>query len=361
MTSDVPDAAAHVTFAARAERYARGVLQGDIVAGRWVKAACQRHLDDLARSAADPTWPYEFDPEKAGRPCHFLQELPHIKGEWARVRAVGGALVRPRILLEDWQVFFVAVMFGWVHRETRLRRFLRVYLEVARKNAKSTICAGLALYLLCADNEPGAEVYSVATKRDQAKIVWSDAAEMVRIEPTFRMAPPAGLGVSYTRAAIFQRHTASKYEAVGRDSDTLDGLNPHAYVADELHAWKDRALYDVMNSATGARSQALGIGITTAGYNTLGVCYELRLYLMRILNTTLATHDGMGFRIEGDSLEDERFFGLIYTLDTGYADERPDDAWSDEEVWAKANPNLGVSVSLADLQSKRDMAIASSL
>lgn len=360
MTHNPPEAATHITFAARAERYARAVLTGEVVAGKYVRAAAQRHLDDLARSANDPAWSYTFDAERAGRPCHFLQCLPHIKGEWARLRMIDGVLTRPRITLQDWQVFLVAVMFGWVHRETRLRRFRRVYFEVARKNAKSTLCAGLALYLMAADDEPGAEVYSAATKEEQARIVWNDAVEMIRLEPEFRAMPPYGLGCDSTTQSVFRRDTASKYRPLGRDSKSQDGLNVHGFIADELHAWKDRGLYDVLDSATGARSQPLGIAITTAGYNTLGVCYEQRAYLIRVLNSTLLAHGGMGYRVDGDALADDTVFGLIYTLDTGYADDgREDDKWADEENWIKANPNLGVSVSLEDLRAKRDKAVAS--
>ena len=359
MTDCPPAAATHVTFAARAERYARQVLSGEVLAGRWVKAAVHRHLDDLARSETDLEWPWRFDAEAAGRPCHFIQCLPHIKGDWARPTMVNGVWVRPKIQLEDWQVFFVAVLFGWVNRETGLRRFRRAYLEVARKNAKSTICAGLGLYLMAADGEPGAEVYSAATKEDQAKIVWNDAAEMVRLEAEFRMTPPHGLGVGATKKAIFRLDRASRYVPLGRDSDTLDGLNVHAFIADELHAWKDRGLYDVLDSATGARSQPLGISITTAGYNTLGVCYEQRTYLGRVLNTTLLKHGGLGYKVDGDAIADDRVFGVIYTLDHGHADGREDDRWSDPAVWQKANPNLGVSVSVDDLKARCDKAVAS--
>lgn len=327
-----------LSFAARAERYARAVLSGEKLAGKWVKAACQRHLDDLARSARDASWPYEFDPVRCGRICHFLEWLPHIKGEWSE----------PQLRLEDWQVFSFGVPFGWVHRTTRLRRFRRVYQEVARKNAKSTPAAGVALYLTAADGEPGAEVYSLATKKDQAKIVWDLAVQMTQKEPAFR----SELGLSSNSKAIYHRSSGSRYEPLGRDSDTKDGFNTHGFVADELHAWKDRALYDVMDSSTGARKQPLGWGITTAGYNLSGICSELRTYLTRILNATLHAHGGLGYRVEGTSLEDDTFFGVIYTLDDG-------DDWADEAMWIKANPNLGISVEIDDLRSKCARAKAS--
>ncbi len=348
-----------LTFAARAERYARDVVEGRVVAGKWVKAACQRQLDDLARSAADPSWPYEFDIEACGRVCHFLQCLPHIKGKWARTQIVDGRPVKPKIVLEDWQVFAYGVPFGWVHRASRLRRFRWIYDEVGRKNAKSTPCAGLALYLTAADGEPGAEVYSLATKEKQARIVWDMARRMVLRDAEFRRPPPMGLGIGTTRRAIFRDDTDSSYEPLGRDSDTQDGLNTHAFVADELHAWRDRGLWDVIASSMGAREQPLGIAITTAGYNLAGICYEQREYLCKVLNTTLMKHGGFGYRVAGHAIEDDTFFGLIYTLDDGYADGRADDDWADETVWIKANPNLGVSVSLEELRAAGRKAVNS--
>lgn len=350
MTGDRPAAATKITFAARAERYARAVVDGDIVAGKWVKAACQRHLDDLARSDEDPAWPYRFDAEACGRVCTFLQCLPHIKGRWARPQVRNGRIVKSRIVLEDWQVFAYGVPFGWLHRDTGLRRFRWMYLEIARKNAKSTPCAGLSLYLMSADNEPGAEVYSLATKEKQARIVWDMARSMVLREQEFRLPKPAGLGVSTTRRSIYQEGSESKYEPLGRDSDTLDGLSAHGFVADELHAWKDRTLWDVLASSVGAREQPMGIAITTAGYNTDGVCFEQRSYLQQVLNATLLAHGGMGYRVTGASLVDDTYFGMIYALDNDYADGREPDNWADEAMWPKANPNIDVSVSREELR-----------
>ena len=371
MTAECPPGTERITFAARAERYARAVVDGEIVAGKWTIAACQRHLDDLARSESDDNWPYEFDAGACGRVCKFLQLMPHIKGEWARPVLIDGELHRQRIKLEDWQVFCFGVPFGWVHRETRLRRFQWMYLEVARKNAKSTPAAGLALYMTGADNEPGAEVYSLATKKDQAKIVWEIAAQMMAVDPDFSLPKPHGLGMKSNRLAIYQEHSSSKYEPLGRDSDTKDGFNTHAFVADELHAWKDRNLWGVMESSMGARDQPMGIAITTSGFNTAGVCYEQRSYLTRVLNSTLLAHGGMHYRVEGDALVDDTFFGVIYTLDDSYADShrsavidektgkpKPDD-WADESTWIKANPNLGVSVSLKYLRDRCRKAKAS--
>lgn len=343
-----------MNYASRARAYAERVVSGETIACRYVKAACQRHLDDLRRSETDLSWPYRFDEDIANRVCAFKELLPHVEGDIAKPVEINGQWVRPKLKLEDWQVFHNAVLFAWVHRVTGLRRFRRAYIEEARKNGKSTDAAGTALYMLCADGEEGAQVFSAATKKDQAKIVWDIARRMIEREPDFRH-----LGVGVNARAIIHRPTGSKYEPLGRDSDTQDGLSASCFVSDELHAQKDRGLYDVLDSSTGARSQPLGIGITTAGSNTAGVCYEQRSYLVSILNATLRKHGGMGYRQEGADHEDDTYFGIIYTLDHGYADGRPDDDWADPTVWIKANPNLGVSVNLEDLENKCRKAKAS--
>ncbi|HCZ49391.1 MAG TPA: hypothetical protein DCZ11_10330 [Gammaproteobacteria bacterium] len=146
---------------------------------------------------------------------------------------------------------------------------------------------------------------------------------------------------------------------MGRDSDTQDGLSAHGFVGDELHAWKDRALWDVLASSTGAREQPMGIAITTAGYNSCGICWELEQYVQKVLNATLLRHDGMGYRVSGHAVDDDAWFGLIYALDTDYADGREADQWFDEQHWIKANPNLGVSVFLNDLRAECRKAINS--
>jgi phage terminase large subunit-like protein len=272
---------------------------------------------------------------EAARWCGFLERLPHVKGDWAKPTLVDGRWVCPKIQLEDVQVFFIAVLFGWQHRQTGFRRFRRAYLEEARKNTKSTLLAGIGLGMLSIDGEQGPEVYATATKKDQAKIVWELATEMVRREPEFRT-----LGVGFNKSLIYSTQAAGKFQPLARDYGSLDGLNTSCFISDELHAQKDRRLYDVLDSSTGARSQSLGIGITTAGTDRSGVCYAQRTYVTKILNTVLHRHGGMGYRVEGHAAVDETYFGIIYTFDTGYADGRADDDWGDERVWSKANPML---------------------
>jgi len=299
-------------------------VAGDVIARRWVRAACQRHLDDLASGA------FVFDAAAANRVCIFASAMPHTKGEWARRGE--------RIKLEPWQIFVLASMFGWKRADGR-RRFRTVYLEVSRKNAKSTLLAVIALYLLACDGESGAEVYSAATTRDQAKIVFGAAKAMAHKEPEFR----ERFGVQCWKDSVVVEATDSTLRALSAEANTLDGLSPHGAIVDELHAHRTREVWDVLETGTGSRSQPLLVAITTAGSNRAGICYEVRGYLTRVLNTTLHAHGGMGYRVEGDSVSDDTFFGLIYTLDD-------DDDWQDESVWLKSNPNLGVSVYLDDLR-----------
>lgn len=326
-----------ITFPARAQRYAHAVVAGEIVAGKWAKAACQRFIDDLGRQATD--WPYRLDDEAASRVCEFIELLPHVEGEWGKPIWLNGVKQYRKITLEDWQVFILVNLFGWLDKETGLRRFLRAYEEVARKNAKSTMAAGIALYMLGCDGEAGAQVYSFATKKDQAKIVWKTARAMVKREPDF-----GELGIEENTSAIYNTETNSEFKPLARDSGSLDGLNTHCFIGDELHAQKDRGLYDVVDSSTGARAQPLGFGITTAGSDRSGICYEQRTYACKILNDTLRRHDGFGHKVDGDSVEDDTFFAIIFTIDE-------DDDWTDEACWIKANPNLGVSVKLSDMRA----------
>lgn len=325
-------------FIARANRYAQAVLSGEIISCKWVKAAARRFLDDQIRSV-ETNWPYYLDEQEGTRICEFVELLPHVEGEWGKPVWIDGLPVNQTIKLEDWQVFILVNLFGWLDKTTKLRRFRRAYEEVARKNAKSTKAAGVALYLVAADGEPGAQVYSFATKKEQAKIVWKTARAMMQKESGF-----GELGMQENTSAIYNVETNSEFKPLARDFGSLDGLNTHGFVADEVHAQADRGLYDVIDSSTGARSQPLGFAITTAGSNRAGICYELRTYSTKILNATLLRHKGLGYKIEGDAVEDDTFFAIIFTIDA-------DDDWQDESCWPKANPNYGVSVKPDDMRA----------
>lgn len=307
-----------------AQDYMRQVQAGEIPACKWVRLAVQRQLDDLARESSD-SWPWVFNPTVAARPCEFIELLPHIKGKWARNRKL--------IELNAWQSFILTTIFGWVHRDTGLRRFRDVYLEIPRKNAKSTLSSGVALYMLTADGEQGAEVYSAATTKDQARIVFDDAKAMAERSPDMR----TYLGLAILQHAITVAHTASSFKPLAAEGSTLDGLNVHFAALDELHAHRTRAVYDVIDTARGAREQSLLWSITTSGSNLSGICYERRTYLTKILDRVI---------------EDEKTFGIIYTIDEG------DDPFI-EASWAKANPNWLVSVLRDDMQSASDVAVNS--
>jgi phage terminase large subunit-like protein len=324
----------HVDHVVEARDYAERVVAGLVPACKWVRAAARRFLDDLVR-AESGEWAYEFRPELAARAISFVELLRHVKGKW------GGQALR----LEAWQKFVLANVFGWVARDSGLRRFRTVYLEVPRKNAKTTLLGGIGLYMLTADNEWGAEVYSAATTREQARIVFDIAQQMARFDGQFR----ARFGVEVLTHSILVKDTASKMLPLSAEGSTLDGLNVSCALIDELHAHKTPAVHDVLDSATGSRAQPLLVKITTAGSNRAGVCFDQRLYLTKILNSTLRAHGGLGYRVEGDVAEDERFFGLVYTIDDG------DDPF-DEATWAKANPNLDVSVDRDDLRAMAAVA-----
>ena len=303
-------------FGEIARGYAVGVVEGSTVAGRLVRLACQRHLDDLERAGTE-AFPYVFDEAAAARVCGFIELMPHTKGEWAR----------RRVVLEPWQVFIVASVFGWLHMDTGLRRFRTGYIEVARKNGKSALSSPIGLYMLAADGEEGSEVYCGATTEKQAKIVFDVASTMAKRTPAFLEA----FGVEVMASNISVPATSSKFETViGKPGD---GASPHCAIIDEYHEHQTDAQYDTMLTGMGAREQPLMWVITTAGSDSAGPCYALRSDGVRAL--------------EGTAVNEE-LFAMIYTIDgpTKDADgvEIPGDEWTSEAALVKANPNLGVSV-----------------
>jgi phage terminase large subunit-like protein len=296
-------------FVASGLEYARSVVAGDVVACKWVKLACQRHLDDLERFTGEDS-PFYFDDDAANRVCDIVERFPHIKGVWAQARK--------KLELEPWQTFILIVVFGWMCTATGTRRFRVAYIEVARKNAKSTITSAVGNYLTACDGEHGALVVSAAATQKQATLLFADAQAMCRKEPGFLQR----FGVEVLAHVITQPGTASKFEPVSSEYSNLDGLNLHGALVDELHAHPSRGLWDVLETATGSRAQPLLWAITTAGLNRASVCYDQHQHTIDILSKRLV---------------DESYFGIIFTLDEG------DDPF-DEEVWPKANPNYGVSI-----------------
>lgn len=296
------------------EKYAQDVLRGRIVVGKYHRMFVERHMRDLKEG---PKRGLHFDVAAAERFIKFFSFLHHSKGEWAGTP----------IVLEPWEQFWLGVIFGWKRRDGT-RRFRESYNEIARKQGKSTIAAGVGNYGLVADEEPGAEIYAAATKRDQAKIVHGEAERMVKASPGLRKR------IRVVRNNLHIPNTASKFEPLGADEDTMDGLNPHMVIIDEMHAHKTRGVYDVLRTAMGSRRQPLMFIITTAGYDRQSVCYELHEYSIKVLT---------------GAVEDDAFSGFICAIDE-------EDDWTDPACWVKANPNMGVSVKLDSLQEQAKKA-----
>jgi len=290
-----------------AHRYALAVCGGKIVAGKLVRQACAKYLDEIKAAESVGLRGLSFDAKAAQRAIDFFEFLHHSKGEWA------GQVFE----LEPWQQFILWNLFGW-KRADGTRRYRTAHIEIARKNGKTQLGAGVGLYMLAADGEGGAEIYAAATKRDQAKILWDEAKRMVQKSEELSDL----IAVYRSTSNLSIDSTASKFEPLGADADTLDGLNVHSALIDELHAHKSSELYEVLETSQGARRQPLLFSITTAGSDETSFCYAQRDYAEKILSGVI---------------EDDTFFAYIATLDE-------DDAWDDPAVWSKANPNLNVSV-----------------
>lgn len=290
-------------YGAIAKSYAKRVVEGKIQACELTKLACERALRDWQKPPRGMHW----SSSETARVCEFVERLPEIKGPRA------GTL----LVLSDWQIFIISQVFGWL-REDGTRRFRRAYVEVPRGNGKSTMSAALALYMLCADGEPGAEVYAFATTRDQARIVFDTAREMARRSPQLVSA----FGLSIGQHNISVPGTASRLEPKSSDADVLDGLNTHFACIDELHAHPNRKVYDVVETSLGKRTSSLLWVITTSGLNRAGICYELHTHVANVIRGTV---------------KDDGQFGIIYSVD-------PADDWTTESSLRKANPNWGVSV-----------------
>ena len=306
-----------MTPSEKARRYAEEVAAGKIPAGRYVRLACERFLKDLART----DWPYVYDAELADRYVRFAELMPHVKGKWSAKKE--------RVVFEPWQCFTECNLFGWVNAETRKRRFRESYEEIPRKNAKSTKAAIRGLYLLCADGEAGAEVYSGATTEKQAHEIFKPAWLMAQKSPGLCSRFGIELsGNAKNPGPIFVMSDMSKFEPIiGKPGD---GASPHAALIDEYHEHDSDHMLDAMKTGMGAREQPLLSMITTAGTNLGGPCYDKRRDVISIL--------------EGAQV-DEGVFGLIYCLDEG-------DAWDDPANLRKANPNFGVSVFADFLESQ---------
>lgn len=310
-------------------RYAQDVVAGRVEACEYVKQSCKRQLDDLERLPKEGR--YHFSEQHASRVCDFLECLPHIEGPLANLPEEDP---RRFLNLEPWQCFIVITVFGWRDNRTGGRRFRKVYIEVPRGNGKSALSSGIALYMLAADNEAGAQVYSAATTRHQARIVWRVAKNMMEKAHEFRKT----LGLHLPRGEygqITHPRTFSRFEALSRQAKNQDGLNIHAGIIDELHAHKTREVFDVVETGIAKRLSSMVWVITTAGQDGAGICMEVRGYVVRILER---------------KVQDEMQFGIVYTIDKG-------DDWKSPATWRKANPNWGVSVEPESFESNFKKAL----
>jgi phage terminase large subunit-like protein len=323
-------------YVALARGYEDGVLSGAIDVCKWVRLACERNRRDRQRAeTGDPTFPYRFEATAATRVCLAAEQLPHIKGPKAKIvgRDEDGRLLWATIVLEPWQCWFITTLFGWLKAEDGLRRFRIAIFLVPRKNAKSTTAAAITAYMLTSDGESGPECYSAATTREQARVVAEILWGMAKRSPQFRDYFGVRVGAETTHALDVPL-TGGKFRALSADANTLDGLNVSLAVVDELHAHKTGGVWEVLDTATGARPQPLILATSTAGKDIGGICYAQLQYLQQVLEGVIV---------------DEAYFGVNYTIDAG-------DDWKDERTWRKANPNFGVSIQPSDMVRKARQA-----
>ena len=284
----------------RATAYAQDVVDGKVPACKTHRQACARHLADLKRDDL------EWRTQPVNDACHFIESLPHVKGRWASKRET--------LKLEPWQVFIVASIFGWY--KDGARRYTEAYIEVPRKNGKSTLAAAIALYVFCKSEDLGAEVYSGATTERQAWEVFRPAREMVARTPDLREA----FDINVAAKTMFIMSNGNRFEPlIGKPGD---GSSPALSVVDEYHEHDTDDLYDTMRTGMGARDEPIMLVITTAGDNLGGPCYAKRADTIRVIN---------------GEVEDDSAFGIIFGIDE-------DDEWDTLEAAQKANPNFGISI-----------------
>lgn len=281
-------------------QYAQDVISGKIVCGKFIRLAAERFFDLMENDN------YEFKANKADEVIEFISILRHYTG-----RHAGKAFI-----LQPWQEFIIASIYGFYVKEDGTRLVKSVYIEMARKQGKSALAAALCLYHLIADGEMNAEVYLAANSKDQAKISFGMCSNFVKgLDPQRKYLEP------FRDSIIFEK-TLSKLRVLAADDSKLDGFNASMYLLDEYHAAKNSRLKDVLDSSQGMRENPLAVIITTAGFDKLSPCYQYREVCTEVLS---------GLK------EDDTLFAAIYSLDEG-------DDWKDEAVWVKSNPNLGVTV-----------------
>lgn len=304
-----------------AQHYIDDVITGKVVTNEYVKLAVNRHLDDLKHAKKRG---FYFDPAAANRAIEFIKLLRHTKGEHA------GTLFR----LLPFQAFILWVLFGWKKKATDTRRYTKAYIELARKNTKSELGAAIALYMLIADNEKGAEIYSAATTFKQASIVFERAQIMSRF---LLNDYPEEMGdeLEVLQYNIKVNESFSKMEAVTAEHNKLDGKRPTCAIIDEYHAHATSKVLEVLETGMGSCTQPILAIITTAGFNREGPCFRFRKVCVDILQ---------GVK------NDDSTFAIIYCLDEG-------DDWHDSKTWIKANPTLGEVVRMDWMLEQYNRAI----
>lgn len=293
-----------------------------------VLAKGKLELQAYARAEADlerTDWDWYYDEDTAADVVELLGTFRHSKGEWAG----------ERIVLLPWQRFCTEQIFGWRHKETGYRRFSRAYLSMARKGAKSTYGALIGNKLFLFDNEPGAEVYTAATKLEQARVVHTEAIRMLK--QAIRDEPEIASQITIFKSIITSEPNNAKYEPLGADSSRLDGLNPSGAIIDEYHAHLNADVYQVLRTGMGARRQPFILIITTAGFGQTGPCFDLDLHGQRVLDPKATDTD-------------DRLFIFIARLDQG-------DDWHDEANWPKANPSFPITPKLDYLRERHVEAL----
>lgn len=291
------------------------IQSGEIVASRRVKQVYAR----LAAATADTSGQYIFDEARASRPIAFIERFcKHSKGEWAG----------QSISLELFQKAYIQALYGFIDRDTGCRQYRESFFLVGRKNGKSTLLAGLALYMLTSDGEGGAEVYSTATKYAQARLLFDEAHNMIK------QSPALARHFRKRKSDLYYEPAMSKFQPLARNSDTLDGLNASFVIMDELHGVKDRNLYEVMRQSQSARRQPLMIMITTAGTVRECIFDDMYTYAANVADGVIA---------------DLHFLPILYELD-----DRSE--WTDPAAWIKANPALGAIKKPDDLTAKVERA-----
>lgn len=294
--------------------YFEAIKTGECVVSKRVYKQYEKLVKDIEQHDK-----YIFDEEKANRPIKFIETFcKHSKGEWAG---------KP-VILELFQKAYISALFGFIDKDTGLRRYKESMFYVARKNGKSTMLSGIATYMLVADGEAGAEIYSCATKKDQAKLVFDETLNMIK------QSPYLSKHIKKRKTDLYFPITMSKFQPLGKNSDTLDGLNAHCVIIDELHGVKDRNLYEVMKQSQSARRQPLLIMITTAGTVRECIFDDMYEYACNIV-------DG--------NFEDDTFLPILYELDKK-------EEWLIPQCWGKSNPALGTIKKLDDLERKVEKA-----